>query len=196
MSMASNWMVMAGVALAISGCQTAPQGSSTASQAQTQLESAPRTTDERQPIHDNAQAADLRIFLADTQPRPGWTAVSLKPSGVLYVRTTPVITRDDLIGVQSGTDQSGGGILVVVLSDEGLRKLHAATAANPGLRLALVVGHTMLAAPGYTAPIREQQLAFGVGSRRNAEIAARAVAGVGPAAAPGAEPAAVPDSGL
>lgn len=192
MRMTGKWGLIVGVILAVSGCQTPPQGSSPAttdtqrapaqsSQGLAQVgQGAPlaRTTDERQVIETNAQAADLRIFLADTQPRPGWVEISLKPSGVLHVNTAPVITRADLIGIQSGTDQAGGGVLVLALSDEGLRKLHAATAANPGLRLALVVGQTMLAAPGYASPIRERQLAFGVGSRRNAEIAARAVAGV------------------
>lgn len=132
----------------------------------------------RRAVNAGQEAENVRVFLADTQPRAGWTPVHLKPSGVLYVRTDAVIDRRDLIGIQSATDQAGGGILVLILSDSGLRKMHKATAANPGLRLALVVGQTMLAAPGYAAPIREQQLAFGVGSARNAEVAARAVAGV------------------
>jgi hypothetical protein len=132
----------------------------------------------RQAITPSREAENVRVFLADTRSRAGWTPVHLNPSGVLYVRTDPVIDRRDLIGIQSATDQTGGGILVLILSDEGYRKMHEATAANPGLRLALVVGQTMLAAPGYAAPIRERQLAFGVGSARNAELAARAVAGV------------------
>ncbi|WP_146030590.1 hypothetical protein [Castellaniella caeni] len=125
-----------------------------------------------------AQAADLRVFLADTKAHPGWTPVPLKPSGLLYVRTDAIIDRSDLMGIQSASDQNGGGILVLVLKDEGLAKLRAATAAHPGLRLALVVDKIMLAAPAYAAPIRQQQLAFGVGSVHNAELAARSVAGV------------------
>ncbi|MER1968052.1 hypothetical protein [Castellaniella sp. GW247-6E4] len=183
MSVAGKWIVAVGVALVVSGCQSVPQGSATAPAAQLGG-TVPSSTDDRQVVRADAQAADLRVFLADVQPRPGWAEISLKPKGVLYVQTAPVISRSDLIGIQSATDQSGGGILILALNDEGLRKLHAATAANPGLRLALVVGHTMLAAPGYAAPIREKQLAFGVGSRRNAEIAARAVAGVGSASPP------------
>ncbi len=188
MSMARKWMMVGGAALAVSGCQSVSPGSpgpGAAAPAAQLGQSMPSSTGDRQVIRDDAQAADLRVFLADAQPRPGWTEVALKPKGVLYVRTTPVISRADLVGIQPATDQSGGGILILSLSDEGLRKIQAATAAHPGLRLALVVGHTMLAAPGYAAPIREKQLAFGVGSRRNAEIAARAVAGVDPAGAAG-----------
>jgi hypothetical protein len=132
----------------------------------------------RQTVDASREAENIRVFLADTRPRAGWTPVHLKPSGVLYVRTEAIIDRRDLIGIQSATDQSGGGILVLILSDAGFRKMREATAANPGLRLALVVGQTMLAAPAYAAPVREHQLAFGVGSARNAELAAHAVAGV------------------
>lgn len=128
-------------------------------------------------LEDTREAADLRVFLADSKAHPGWTPVPLKPSGVLYVRTDAIIDRNDLMGIQSATDQAGSGLLVLVLKEDGLTKLRAVTAANPGLRLALVVGQVMLAAPAYTAPIQEQQLAFPVGSASNAEIAARSVAG-------------------
>ncbi|HCP76455.1 MAG TPA: hypothetical protein DIU11_01635, partial [Pusillimonas sp.] len=49
--------------------------------------------------------------------------------------------------------------------------------ANPNKRLALVVGSTMLAAPGYTTQVSTDQLVFGVGSEANATAAARAIAG-------------------
>lgn len=173
-------MALAGAALvALAGCQT-PPGSrgGTGAAAVSAPAASPQPTGPQHAITDNRQALDLRVFLADTRSRPGWTPVPLKPSGMLYVRPDAVIGRGDLIGIQAATDQKGDGVLVLILGDEGLRKLREATAANPGLRLALVVGHTMLAAPGYAAPISQQQLAFGVGSARNAELAARSVAGV------------------
>lgn len=129
-------------------------------------------------VAPNRQAENLRIFLADTSPRPGWRPVSLKPSGMLYILADAILQRSDLMGIQAATDQKGGGILVLILNDDGFEKVRAATAANPGLRLALVVGQTLLAAPAYAAPIQQQQLAFAVGTARNAEIAARSVAGV------------------
>lgn len=174
--------VVCAMAAALAGCQTLPGAKggmekadtrvTASAQAQTQAVGAPHA------IVENRQALDLRVFLADTRSRPGWTPVPLKPSGMLYVQPMAVIDRGDLIGIQSATDQKGDGVLVLILGDEGLRKLREATAANPGLRLALVVGHTMLAAPEYAAPITQQQLAFGVGSAHNAELAARSVAGV------------------
>ncbi len=175
------WMTaLAGAALVtLAGCQTPPGSRGGAGGAAASAPAAsPQPTGPRHAIAENRQALDLRVFLADTRSRPGWTPVPLKPSGMLYVRPDAVIGRADLIGIQSATDQKGDGVLVLILGDEGLRKLREATAANPGLRLALVVGHTMLAAPGYAAPITQQQLAFGVGSARNAELAARSVAGV------------------
>ncbi|GAA0227953.1 hypothetical protein GCM10009125_16200 [Castellaniella daejeonensis] len=175
--------LLAGAVLAVlAGCQAVPgpQGPANKAAAPSAAATAApaQTAGPRHAITENRQAMDLRVFLADTRSRPDWTPVALKPSGVLYVRPTAIIGRDDLIGIQSATDQKGEGILVLILSDEGLRKMHEATAANPGLRLALVVGHTMLAAPGYAAPVSQQQLAFAVGSARNAELAARSVAGV------------------
>ncbi|CAM5209322.1 hypothetical protein CDEN61S_03866 [Castellaniella denitrificans] len=174
-------VVLAGTLLAVlAGCQGLPGAQGGAGKATTTPTASAEPAQAMGPQHaitENRQALDLRVFLADTRSRPDWTPVSLKPSGVLYVRPAAVIGRDDLIGIQSATDQKGEGILVLILGDEGLRKMREATAANPGLRLALVVGHTMLAAPGYAAPITQQRLAFDVGSARNAELAARSVAG-------------------
>uniref|UniRef100_UPI00333E57BE hypothetical protein n=1 Tax=Castellaniella defragrans TaxID=75697 RepID=UPI00333E57BE len=186
----SKWIVILGMVLAVSGCQTGARKSATADSAQTRPGESAQAADQGEAIRDDTQAVDLRIFLADTQPRQGWAEVTLKPSGVLYVNTSPVISRSDLVGIQAATDQSGGGVLVLTLSDEGQEKIRAATTANPGLHLALVVGHTMLAAPKYADPLQEKQLAFGVGSRRNAEIAAHAVAGVPMPDASNSEPAA------
>lgn len=164
-----------GSALILAGCQSLPANSVPGAQASGQGAAASHPA----PLASR-QALDLRIFLADISPRPGWVQVGLKPQGILYVMTDAIITRRDLLGIQSATDdKTGDGILVVALSDAGFAKIRAATTAHPGLRLALVVGQTMLAAPGYAAPIAEKQLAFRVGSRLNADKAARAVAGVG-----------------
>lgn len=168
------------LASALAACQTAPRvlagpGAATSSG---HPASGPARTGPVHSVADNRQAADLRVFLADSRAHPGWTPVPLKPSGMLYVRTQAIISRGDLMGIQSATDQSGGGLLVLILKDEGLAKLRTATTAHPGLRLALVVGQIMLAAPAYAAPISEQKLAFSVGSARNADLAARSVAGV------------------
>ncbi|MBC7204106.1 MAG: hypothetical protein H5U29_11415, partial [Pusillimonas sp.] len=59
----------------------------------------------------------------------------------------------------------------------GRKKVESITAANPNKRLALVVGRTMLAAPGYSTQVSTDQLVFGVGSEANATAAARAIAG-------------------
>lgn len=179
----ADWLRLCGAGLLVlilAGCQTFPGAGSEATMLGSGTAQRGRVAHEgpRHTVDPSRQAEEIRVFLADTKPRAGWTPVHLKPSGVLYVRTDAIIDRRDLIGIQSATDQAGGGILVLILSDEGFRKMRQATAANPGLRLALVVGQTMLAAPAYAAPVHEQQLAFGVGSARNAELAARAVAGV------------------
>jgi len=184
-----SWkLALAGTMLmTLAACQTLPGADpqATADPSTAAAQPQPQATAATpQPITDNRQAVNLRVFLADSRPQPGWTPVTLKPSGMLYVRPEAIIDRSDLMAIQSATDQNGDGVLVLILSDEGLRKMRAATAAHPGLRLALVVGQTMLSAPGYAAPISQQQLAFGVGSARNAELAARSVAGVEPPSSP------------
>lgn len=171
-----------GLAALLAACQTAPGvktgASASPATGNAVRAAAPVRSDPVRAVTANREAADLRVFLADSRSHLGWTPVPLKPSGLLYVRTDAIIDRSDLMGIQSATDQAGGGVLVLTFTDEGLKKMRAATAANPGLRLALVVGQIMLAAPAYAAPIQEQQLAFAVGSAHNADVAARSVAGV------------------
>lgn len=168
-----------GLALALAACQPLPlKGDQQVSTSE--APAAPVSKDQAAlAVQTDRQALNLRIFLASESPRPGWVQVNLNPQQALYVMADPVITRSDLVGIRSAVDnQSGDGILEVALSDAGLVKIRSATASYPGLRLALVVNKTMLAAPGYAAPVTEKLLAFRVGSRENAVKAARGVAGV------------------
>lgn len=180
---------MAALVALLAACQAVPQHqqAATSGSAVSTAPTAPAsglnapTTRKIGPVQTlaaNSQATDVRVFLADTHAHPGWTPVPLKPSGLLYVRTDAIVDRSDLMGVQSAADQAGGGVLVLILSNDGLQKLNAQTKAHPGLHLALVVGQVMLAAPQYTSPITQQQVAFGVGSVHNAELAARSIAGL------------------
>lgn len=177
-----TWLAGVCVIGSLAGCQPLapmqsggppPEPAAAPAQPQPVLTDTPQV----QTIERNSHAAPVRVFLADTAAHDGWVPIRLNPEGILYVLTDPVLTRDDLMGVQAATAQDGSGILILALNDQGLQKVRQATATHPGLKLALVVGHTMLAAPGYAAPISEQQLAFGVGTRANADLAARAIAG-------------------
>jgi len=136
-----------------------------------------------------SQGAPVAVFLADTANQQGWTAVQIQ-SGTLYVNPQPVITREDLVGVQAGTNKEGEGLLALSLNDAGQKKVGDITTSNPNKRLALVVGRTMLAAPSYTTPVRSNQLVFAVGTEQNATAAARAIAGVDESGAPASNSAA------
>jgi preprotein translocase subunit SecD len=107
----------------------------------------------------------------------GWTPVAIH-SGTLYVNPQPVITRDDLSGIQAGSNKQGEGLLALQLNDAGKAKIADVTTKNPNKRLALVVGRTMMAAPSFTTPVTTGHLIFAVGTEQNATAAARAVAGV------------------
>lgn len=152
----------------LAACQTPP------SQQVTEAEPAPPadTTTEAA-----SQGAPVAVFLADTVSQQGWTPVQIQ-AGTLYVNPQPVITRDDLTGVQAGASQDGSGLLALALNNVGQKKVTDITTQNPNKRLALVVGRTMLAAPSFTTPVNTDQLVFAVGSEENATAAARAIAGV------------------
>lgn len=160
-----RYLIMACIAmLGLTGCQTfTTDNNSTAN--------APTTV--------NQTASNLRLFLADKQAHPGWDKVDIRPSGVLYVDTNnAILDRSDLDWIQSAHDNHNNGILVLFLKTEAQQRLLQQTQLNKNKYLALVVGQTMLAAPQFKQAINQNQLAFEVGSIRNAELAAKTVAGV------------------
>lgn len=170
----------------LAACQTtqgpsaadASSGSSAPAQASTAPSSAaPGTSAAAETQAAQSQGVPVAVYLADTSPKEGWAEVEIQ-SGTLYVQPEPVITREDLTGVQAGANQQGAGLLALELSEEGRQKVTRITGRYPNMRLALVVGRTMLAAPGYTTPVTSAQLIFGVGTEQNATLAARAIAGL------------------
>lgn len=159
----------------LAACQTMPGKEKTAAQPETTLQA-------------SKAGAPVAVFLADTKSQQGWTPVQIQ-SGTLYVNPQPVVTRDDLVGIRAGTNKQGEGLLALALNEGGQKKVASITQHNPNKRLALVVGRTMLAAPGYTTQVTSDQLVFAVGSEANATAAARAIAGVdAPPAAEASKP--------
>lgn len=122
------------------------------------------------------QGASVAVFLADTQLQKGWTEVKLA-DGNLYVNPRPVLTRADLTGIRAGANKEGTGLLALELNSAAKKKVTDITTQNPNKRLVLVVGRTMMAAPGYSRPVTSQELVFAVGTEQNATAAARAIAG-------------------
>lgn len=171
----------------LAACQTtqtkpdaATDTSQTPAQSQTAVTSptapATSTPEQQQPVQQ--QGAPVGVFLADTTSRANWTAVEVQSNSMLYVNPEPVLNNDDLIGVQAGTGENPEiGLLALDLNPEATARLAKITTENPNMRLALVVGNTMLAAPGYSQPVTEGRLIFMVGSEANALAAAQAIAG-------------------
>ncbi|QIM49830.1 hypothetical protein G9Q38_11935 [Pusillimonas sp. DMV24BSW_D] len=167
--------------LALAACQTMPGDSTSTQPSTTPSTTAPEpgsaaSQQQSEALQAARQGAPVAVFLADTQEQAGWRAVQIQ-SGTLYINPQPVITREDLVDVRAGTSRQGDGLLALGLSELGRKKVENITAANPNKRLALVVGRTMLAAPGYSTQVSTDQLVFGVGSEANATAAARAIAG-------------------
>lgn len=165
----------------LAACQTTPS-SQTDITAADDAAVAPQTTQEapqQQPPTEQASStgAPVAVFLASSEAREGWQPVQLDV-GALYLNPQPVVIRDDLTGVQAGASEEGDGLLALELSPEGQSRLAQATTENPNMRLALIVGRTLLAAPGYDEPVTTPHLIFVVGTEQNALSAARAIAGV------------------
>ena len=173
--------------LALAACQTVPveqgqTGSTGAATAPAQAAAEPAKPAET--VQAARQGAPVAVFLADIQEHAGWRPVQIQ-SGTIYLNPQPVITRQDLSDVRAGSSPQGDGLLALGLNDVGRKKVQDITGANPNMRLALVVGRTMMAAPGYSSAVNTDQLVFGVGTEANATAAARAIAGVPPEPATG-----------
>lgn len=164
----------------LAACQTTPTQTDVATPdaaaaPQTAQESAQETTPPMQQAQ--ADGAPVAVFLASSDAREGWQPIELDV-GTLYLNPQPVILREDLTGVQAGASEEGDGLLALELGPNGQRSLVQATTDHPNMRLALIVGRTLLAAPGYNEPVTTPHLIFVVGTEQNALSAARAIAGV------------------
>ena len=185
---------------ALAACQTAPVQQDAATQP-TDSAVAPSTPDAATGAATQAaaeQGAPVAVFLADTVEQQGWRAVPVGAESTLYLDPQPIVTRDDLTGVQAGSNPQGQGLLALMLNDAARGRLEQLTTQTPNKRLALVVGSTLMAAPSYSKPVTSGQLIFPVGTESNATAAARAIAGVNGDAAPASSPSSVtsPGTGL
>src|SRR5690554_2542670 len=177
--------------MALAACQTAPvqqDAASTEPSDTTVATTTPEAPMETPTQPAAAQGAPVAVFLADTTTQSGWQAVPIGSDSTLYLDPTPIVTRDDLTGVQAGSNQQGQGLLALMLNDDARNLVLDMTTRNPNKRLALVVGSTLMAAPGYAEPVSTGQLIFPVGTESNATAAARAIAGVDESGAPAVSP--------
>lgn len=183
--------------LALAACQTQPLRQDAATEPSEATAATRATEAPSGPSMQEAtgQGAPVAVFLADMAMQENWRPVQISADSTLYLNPQPVVTRDDLTGVQAGTNQQGQGLLALMLSDEGRRKLQDLTTNNPNKRLALVVGSTLMAAPTYSAPVTTGQLIFPVGTEQNAIAAARAIAGVEAGGSPASNGAAAGGAG-
>jgi len=174
--------------LALAACQTPPVQQDAATQpsdAATAAAPAPDASVQQPPIQEAAeQGAPVAVFLADTVTQEGWREVPVGGDSMLYLNPQPIVTRDDLTGVQAGANQQGQGLLALMITDDARNRLEDLTGRNPNKRLALVVGRTLMAAPSYAEPVATGQLIFPVGTEENATAAARAIAGIEEGGAP------------
>lgn len=168
--------------LALAACQTSPVQQDAAVPATEPAVAAPSATmpSESETVQPAAeQGAPVAVLLADLVEHEGWRQVQVGADSSLYLDPRPIVVREDLTGVQAGSNQQGQGLLALMLSDDARRRVEEITTRNPNMRLALVVGSTLMAAPSFSEPVSTGQLIFPVGTESNATAAAQAIAGVG-----------------
>ncbi|MFC3338846.1 SecDF P1 head subdomain-containing protein [Paracandidimonas soli] len=169
--------------LLLAACQT-PTTNTAQPDTQAGTAAAPQTTTPSQEQEtqaagqDEEQGIPVAVLLADTVQHEGWVSVPLNEGSMLYLNPEPIVTRNDLTGVQAGSSRDGEGLLALELSQQASEHVKRVTTDNPKRRLALIVGRTLMAAPGYAEPVSTEQLVFAVGTEQNATAAARAIAGV------------------
>lgn len=171
--------------LLLAACQTVPTKTESATQqplAAEQAQQSPTTAPGAAQAQE--QGVPVVVALADVVQHEGWISVALNEGSVLYLNPEPILTRNGLIGVQAGSSSNGEGLLALELGAEAAEQIKRVTSANPNRRLALIVGRTLMAAPGYAEPVVTQQLVFSVGTEENATAAARAIAGADAVRAP------------
>ena len=174
---------------ALAACQTAPVQQDAATEPATSAASqTPGSPTQPQLQEAVGQGAPVAVFLADTVQQQGWRAIQVGADSTLYLEPQPLVTRDDLTGIQAGANQQGVGLLALMLNDDARNRVQSVTTQSPNRRLALVVGSTLMAAPSYTDPVSTGQLIFPVGTEDNATAAARAIAGVDETGVPLAAP--------
>ncbi len=123
-----------------------------------------------------APAVDISIFVADTNPHDDWIAVPVKDE-TLYIKSDPALRLTDLLGIQAGNNDKGEGLLAVDITDTAKAALASLTTTHENLRLALIVGQTLVAAPTYISPVDSSRLIFPIGKPQDAEKLVRLVAG-------------------
>ena len=169
--------------LLLAACQT-PSTNTAQPDTPAVIAAAPQTSSPSQKQETKAAGQDeelgilIAVLLADTVQHEGWVSVPLNEGSMLYLNPEPIVTRNDLTGVQAGSSRDGEGLLALELSPQASEHVKRVTTDNPKRRLALIVGRTLMAAPGYAEPVSTQQLVFAVGTEQNATAAARAIAGV------------------
>ncbi|HEY0296632.1 MAG TPA: preprotein translocase subunit SecD [Bordetella sp.] len=156
----------ASVLLALVGCGTLPKP---AGQQAAAADTAPTAAAAPAP----AAADQVEFYVGQSQPGNGLSGLQV-PGGMLYLSSTPVLTRDDLSEAAALVDKQGNNFVGLRFTETGARKLNEVSTRSVGKMLALVIGRDLVASPRITEPLNKGVLAFGVPSAQDAAaIAAR-----------------------
>ena len=103
-----------------------------------------------------SKTATLGVHYASVESIPGSQETTDPSTGDPVFLTMPaIITAADVASVRQMDAQSPNSSLVVNLTEDGAKKLAAATAKHDDLRLALIVNGTCAAVPKVVATVSE-----------------------------------------
>lgn len=121
----------------------------------------------------------VAIYVAQTHPGTGLNAVPVT-NGTIYLEGTPVLTRADITDASALSNHLGQHFVGLRFTTVGAQKIAAASQANKGGMLALVIGRELVAAPRLDRELDRGTLTFETPSAAIAASLAARVRGDAP----------------
>ncbi|USP49607.1 SecDF P1 head subdomain-containing protein [Alcaligenes faecalis] len=124
------------------------------------------------------QATQVFFRLAQTEPSEGLSELKLRDSS-LWVLPQPVLSREDLAGVEPLQTKQGQGLVRFGFNQEGARKLAELSRRYQGKLLLVSVADNLVAVPRISEPLTQGTMVVPVSSSEQALAIARAIVGPG-----------------
>ncbi len=156
----------------LAGCQNMAQKKQASAQTAPTTQSSTSSSQAGQ----SAQQTRVDFRLAQTQADKGLKELKF-PDGSVWYLPNPVLSRDDLTGVEPRRTKEGQAFVRFSFSQQGAQKLAAVTQRYPGKLLVLTLNDSLVALPRIEKPITNGVLDVGFSSDQQALNVVNAIAG-------------------
>ena len=117
----------------------------------------------------------VHILPASTEAQAGCVEMTDPEGRQFYVGADPVVTERDIVSARVERDQRGRYTVVIKLSDDGAKRLHAFTSDHLGEYLAIVVDGELTSAPKIHSAVSHTAVITGDFTAERAEEIAAAL---------------------